>query len=261
MLGLFRSRPPLTETRTFVDVLHGGERYRVALKRVARARRFTLRVRAATQDAVLTMPTASTLAAAKAFAHRHAAWVGERMLALPRRHAFAIGSSVPFEGDDIPILTSSGLRAAAFLDRAIRPDGSEGAVLRVAGTAAEQHRRVLVFLQSRAREALMAAAARHAAAVGRAVRSVTLRDTRSRWGSCSSSGRLNFSWRLILAPPFVLDYLAAHEVAHLVHLDHSPAFWAVTQSLVPDYHRAEAWLRAHGASLHRFGAPADVSAG
>ena len=81
-----------------------------------------------------------------------------------------------------------------------------------------------------------------------------MRDTTSRWGSCSSSAALNFSWRLILAPPYVLDYLAAHEVAHIVHMNHSPLFWALTRRLFPDTDRAEAWLKAHGSGLHRFGA-------
>jgi predicted metal-dependent hydrolase len=80
-----------------------------------------------------------------------------------------------------------------------------------------------------------------------------LRDTSSRWGSCSAKGALNFSWRLILAPPFVLDYLAAHETAHLRHHDHSDRFWALTKSLCPEMERAEAWLKAHGAHLHRYG--------
>ena len=85
-------------------------------------------------------------------------------------------------------------------------------------------------------------------------RRIVLRDTVSRWGSCSSTGGLNFSWRLILAPPFVLDYLAAHEVAHIVHMNHSPLFWKLTRRLHPGTDRAEVWLKVHGASLHRFGA-------
>jgi predicted metal-dependent hydrolase len=85
---------------------------------------------------------------------------------------------------------------------------------------------------------------------------IVLRDTASRWGSCSSTGRLNFSWRLILAPPFVLDYLAAHEVTHIVHMNHSPLFWKLTRRLFPETDRAEAWLKANGAGLHRFGAVA-----
>ena len=96
--------------------------------------------------------------------------------------------------------------------------------------------------------------ARHAAKLNVKARRIALRDTSSRWGSCSTTGALNFSWRLIFAPPFVLDYLAAHEVAHIVHMNHSPMFWKLTQRLFAETERAEAWLRAHGAALHRFGA-------
>ena len=258
MLRLFRSQTPRVEVRAepqaYLDVAHGGESYRIAIKRVAHARRFTLRVRAATLDAVLTMPTHGTMRAARTFAERHAGWVGDSLQTLPRKIPFAIGSVIPVRGEDIPILPSAGLRSAAFLDHGVRPDGSVGLALRVSGSPAEQHRRVLAFLQAQARRDLDAAVTKHAAAVGRPMRTISLRDTRSRWGSCSSRGALNFSWRLIMAPPHVLDYLAAHEVAHLVHLDHSPAYWAVARRLAPELDRAEAWLRAHGASLHRFGA-------
>jgi predicted metal-dependent hydrolase len=114
---------------------------------------------------------------------------------------------------------------------------------------------VLDFLRREARRDLEAAVTRHAAAVGRKVQGLALRDTRSRWGSCSGRGTLSFSWRLIMAPSHVLDYLAAHECAHLVHMDHSAAFWSVVERLMPDMARAEAWLKAHGPSLHRYGAP------
>ena len=102
---------------------------------------------------------------------------------------------------------------------------------------------------------LEAAVQRHAATIDVKPRRLSIRDTTSRWGSCSAAGAMSFSWRLILAPPLVLDYLAAHEVAHLVHLDHSAKFWALTRRLAPETDQAEAWLRAHGAQLHRFIAP------
>ena len=253
MPALFRSFRPKAEAQ-FVEICHGDGRYRIAIRRVARARRLTLRIRAATLDAVLTMPPGGTLRAARTFAERHAAWVGDRLQALPSKTPFAVGSTIPFRGEELPILASSGLRAAAFLDMAIDDEGDPCRVLRVSGTPAEQHARVTAFLKGEARRDLETAVRRHAAAVGRLVSSVTLRDTRSRWGSCSSGGALSFSWRLVMAPPLVLDYLAAHEVAHLVHLDHSPAYWAVAGRLAPDLAAAEAWLRAHGPSLHRFGA-------
>jgi predicted metal-dependent hydrolase len=87
--------------------------------------------------------------------------------------------------------------------------------------------------------------------VGRSYTSLALRDTRSRWGSCSPDGRLMYSWRLIMAPPQVLDYVAAHEVAHLVELNHSPAYWRVVTGICPDWKRHRDWLRTHGSSLHR----------
>ena len=92
------------------------------------------------------------------------------------------------------------------------------------------------------------------ARAGRAAQNVAVRDTVSRWGSCSSEGRLSFSWRLILAPPYVLDYLAAHEATHMVHLNHSAKFWTLLRRICPETNRAEAWLKAHGSSLHRYGA-------
>lgn len=251
ILRLFRS-PSQDRAGRVLDVAHGGERFRVIVKRVARARRFTLRVRAATRDAVVTMPPRTSWKAVQLFAEQHAAWIADRLGALPDRIPLTVGATIPFRGEPLSIASAEGLRAVAYLDRQTGPDGPT-AVLRVSGTPAEQERRVLAFLKREARAELEAAVARHAAAVGRIPRAVVLRDTRSRWGSCSSTAGLNFSWRLVMAPPVVLDYLAAHEVAHLVHLDHSPAYWAVASRLAPELEWAEAWLRANGPALHRFG--------
>jgi predicted metal-dependent hydrolase len=123
----------------------------------------------------------------------------------------------------------------------------------VAGEAPHVARRVEDHLRAAARTDLHAAVAMHCAKLGLRPRSLTLRDPVSRWGSCSSSGALSFSWRLILAPTYVLDYLAAHEVAHLQHMNHSTKFWAVVHRLSTDVDLAEAWLNAHGSQLHRYG--------
>ena len=109
---------------------------------------------------------------------------------------------------------------------------------------------VKAFLRTRARDALVAASDRYAGLIGRQYSRLTLRDTRSRWGSCSSTGALMYSWRLIMAPPEVLDYVAAHEVAHLAQMNHGPAFWALVEELMPDYAPRRAWLRDHGDRLH-----------
>ena len=113
-------------------------------------------------------------------------------------------------------------------------------------------RRIRDFLKKQASQDLDKAVERFTSALGIPARRISLKDTTSRWGSCSSSGRLNFSWRLILAPAHVLEYLAAHEVAHLKELNHSVRYWRVVASLYPDYKQAEAWLKRHGTSLHRY---------
>lgn len=118
-------------------------------------------------------------------------------------------------------------------------------------------RRVQDFLKREASADLESAVAHYTQALGVRARSTTLRDQRTRWGSCASSGRLNFSWRLILAPPHVLDYLAAHEVCHLREMNHSDRFWALVYGVCPATDAAEAWLKANGAGLHRYGAGGD----
>jgi predicted metal-dependent hydrolase len=251
MLRLFQRRPPIPPT-AHVDVSHGAEVFRVALKRMASSRRFTLRVRAATRDVVLTMPARSSLQSAREFAERHAAWIGVRLARLPKPVSFEPRSIAPLRGVEHRIVHCPGARGVVWTDVDER-----GAMLCVSGERAHVARRVADFLKKEARKDIERAVARHTKALGMAARSVTLRDTTSRWGSCSSTGGLNFSWRLILAPPFVLDYLAAHEVAHFAHMNHSPAFWRVAKRLFPETDKAEAWLKTHGANLHRYGAKAD----
>ena len=121
------------------------------------------------------------------------------------------------------------------------------------GDPAHVARRVTDFLKREARRDLEAAVARHAEALGVRPRSITIRDTVSRWGSCSTTGALNFSWRIVLAPPDVLDYLAAHEVAHLKEMNHSERFWALVEQLMPGMEAQRDWLRMHGAGLHAVG--------
>ncbi len=131
--------------------------------------------------------------------------------------------------------------------RAILEDGR----LLLPGPAEDPAPRLAAFLRAAARDRLAAACDRHAARLGRPWRRLTLRDPRSRWGSCTAAGDLMFSWRLVLAPPPVLDYVAAHEVAHLARMDHSPAFWAVVDGLCPGWEASRDWLRREGAGLHR----------
>jgi len=128
-------------------------------------------------------------------------------------------------------------------------------LLCVAGAAPHVARRISDFLKREVKRDLEAASTRAAGALGVAVRRVSIRDPSSRWGSCSTTGVLSYSWRLIFAPPFVLDYLAAHEVAHLIEMNHSRRFWHVVERICPHVARAKSWLDAHGADLHRYGMP------
>jgi predicted metal-dependent hydrolase len=248
MLRLFERRTPAPSV-AHIEVAHGGEIFRVALKRVSTSRRFTLRVRAATRDVLLTMPARGSQKAAREFVERHAAWIGAKLARLPRPIAFAPHARTPLRGVDHTIVHRPGERGVVWTEQ-----GVGGPLICVSGEAPHIARRVADFLKREARKDLESAVARHAERLGVSPRRIVLRDTASRWGSCSSTGGLNFSWRLILAPPFVLDYLAAHEVAHIVHMNHSPMYWKLTRRLFPETERAEFWLKTNGADLHRFGA-------
>jgi len=242
---------PVNEIR----IVHGGETIRIALKRVASARRFTLRVRAATRDIVLTMPARGALAQAQAFAQAHGEWIAARLARLPERLAFAPGAVVPLRGVEHVLRhrPALGQNAAERRGSVWLEDDSLIPIICASGDLAHFERRIMDYLRREARRDLEKAVRRHAVAVGRAPGALSLRDTSSRWGSCSAKGALNFSWRLIMAPSFVLDYLAAHETAHLRHHDHSERFWTLTRSLCAQTEMAEAWLKTNGAHLHRYG--------
>jgi predicted metal-dependent hydrolase len=226
----------------------------VTLKRIAAARRFTLRVRTATRDVVLTMPPRSSIASARAFAERHAAWVGVRLDRLPEPMPFGPGESVPLRGVMHRIVHRPHQRGTVSIEMpSSDAQGKSLPILCVCGDSVHIARRVQDFLIREAKRDLEAAVARHARKLNVTPRKISLRDPTSRWGSCSSSGSLNFSWRLIMAPSFVLDYLAAHEVAHLLHMNHSAPFWKNVAKLSRDVDAAESWLKTHGAGLLRYG--------
>lgn len=232
-----------------IEVPHGDLSFAVAVKRRTSARRMTLRVSQATGEITLTLPERADFATARDFAERHGGWIAARIAKRPQSVPFEPGALIPFRGTPHRIVQVPRLRALtqAATDEAGHP------VIRVADEGAHVPRRVQEFLRRAALEDLERAVARHTATLGIPARKITIRDTRSRWGSCSSKGHLNFSWRLILAPPLVLDYLAAHEVAHLKEMNHSHRFWALTRKLCPRTDEAEAWLKRHGATLHGYG--------
>ena len=239
---LFR-RPPDPQ---LIEIAFDGAIFSVQLRRHRQARRYTLRVQAATRAVVLTMPLRGSVKEARAFAERNGGWIAARLKRLPRAIPFADGLELPLRG--VPHrIAHCAMRGTVWIE------AGEPPFLCVAGERAHLARRVRDFLKREAKRDLEAASRRYAALLGVTVKRVSVRDQTSRWGSCTADGVLSYSWRLILAPSYVLDYLAAHEIAHLVEMNHSRKFWRVVTQICPDWQRAKAWLDVHGAALHRYG--------
>jgi len=217
---------------------------RVQWRRSARARRISLRIDPRGGAVVVTLPLRAGRRAGMALLMDHADWVAERLAALPGAVAFADGAVVPLEGRPHRIRHLPEGRGGAWL---------EGEAILVAGAPEFLARRVADFLRGEARRRISALVTAKAAAAGLKPRRISVKDTRSRWGSCTPDGSLGFSWRLVMAPGFVQDYVAAHEVAHLRHMNHGPRFWALVAELTPHTDAAIAWLRGQGAGLLRIG--------
>lgn len=248
----FRGQAPAPKADSEPDhlmIAGDGEPYRIELRRHAAARRYTLRVRETSRDIVLTMPPRGSLRQAKNFAEKNVGWIAVRLKRLPGPIAFVDGATIPLRGEPHKIVHRGSARGTVWIEAS-----ENGLLLCVAGKEEHIARRLRDFLKSEAKRDLIAASRKYAALLGVTIRSVSVRDTASRWGSCSYQGALSYSWRLIFAPPFVLDYLAAHELAHRLELNHSKRYWRIVDGVFPERKRAESWLRANGAQLHRYGA-------
>jgi predicted metal-dependent hydrolase len=217
----------------------GDPAIEVLLRRNARARRMVLRVAGTGRGPTLTLPPGVALTQARAFLSDQEGWLRRHLAAGASRQRVGEGSVLPF-GDATLTLRGHG---GASIVRA-------GGELLLPGSPDRFGPRAAAWLREEARRACVAGVDRHAARLGRRPGRIRLGDPRARWGSCSSAGDLMFSWRLIMAPSAVLDYVVAHEVAHLAELNHSPRFWAVVRRLCPSHEGARDWLRRHGAGLH-----------
>ncbi len=227
-------------------LLDGGVTLRLSAN--PRARRISVRIDPKTGEAVATAPNERRLVDAVAFARTRTDWIAERLSERPGGQGFAPGGTVLLNGVETPLLASGGAGAARIIVVEGRPAITSG------GEGEAYARRVERLLRAEARRALEDRTAVHLRTLGQKPVRLTIGDPKSRWGSCSPHNRsIRYSWRVVMAPPSVLDYLAAHEVAHLVHADHSPAFWGVVQSLVGDHRPFRKWLRQHGQALHAAG--------
>jgi hypothetical protein len=209
-----------------------------------RARRILIRLDQRTAQLVVVLPTRATAEQGRRFALLNEGWIRDRLDQLPAATPFAPQQTIPYLGVDHLIRYRAG---------AVGQVWREGHEIWVSGRRETAARRIEDWLKREARRELLRRARQKAALIGREVESITLRDPKSRWGSCSAKGRISFSWRLIMAPRAVLDYVVAHEVAHLKELNHAPRFWRLTAQLTRDVEGPRQWLREHGAALHRFG--------
>ena len=240
----FRAKPKIPAS-TLVTI--DGEAVSVTVRVNARARSYRLSL-PHSGGPLLTLPPHGKWSEAEAFLLRHHNWLAARIKRAPKAASFSDGGVVPLRGVDHRIITTGKLRG-----RVERAEDDGEMVLLVPGDPAHQARRLTDWFKDEAHADLSARSAFHAARLGVSVKSIKMRSQASRWGSCSSSGNINYNWRLVLAPPFVLDYVAAHEVAHLVEMNHSAAFWATVTRTLPEMEKGRAWLKAHGRQLMAHG--------
>ncbi len=218
----------------------------VTLKLNPRARRLIVKVHPSTGEVTVVAPSRRALEGALAFARSESDWISKRLARVPKPVTLSLGTHIPYRG--VPHLIVEGERG-----RAVWADEEDGdPVLLVSGNPEHISRRVLDFMKREARKVLDERTTHYSEKLGIRPRRLTVRDTASRWGSCSAQRSLSFSWRLILAPDFVLDYVVAHEVAHMKEMNHGPRFWKLVEMLGADVKRAQRWLSEHGTLLHRY---------
>lgn len=246
-LSLFRRRAALPDAWRI-----GAREWPIVLTRRAGTRRVTLRLCPLTDSLRISAPARTALADIREILDRHAEALAAQAAKLPPRIPFAEGAEIPFRGRTLRLVRAEGFRNAWS-------ETERGPVLAIGGNPEHFARRVRDALLKAAEADLKAetaaAVARLAPHRARTLAAVKVGDTRARWGSCAADGTLRFSWRVVLAPPEILRYLVAHEVAHLAEMNHSPKFWQVVAYLDPHAAASRAWLHRHGSTLHRIGPP------
>jgi predicted metal-dependent hydrolase len=230
-----------------------GQPVAVTLRLNPRARRLIVKVHPSTGEVSVVAPSKRALDHALEFARGETEWIARRLAHVPKQVTLDIGARLPFRGEEYAIERNEGSPVPVAVDRSTRS-------IRVSGHGEHVPRRVLDFLKREARKSLDVRVTEFADRIGAKPKRITVRDTASRWGSCSTTRALSFSWRLILAPPFVLDYVVAHEVAHLRQMNHGTRFWELVRALVGDVEKPQAWLSRNGPLLHRYAPRANEDA-
>ncbi|WP_011580011.1 MULTISPECIES: M48 family metallopeptidase [Chelativorans] len=215
-----------------------------------RARRLTLRIAPGGEGLRVTVPVGISFREVNRFLERHRGWLEEKLKKLPEQPLVRPGIKIPVRGVPHLIVHEPGTRGTVTVTAI---DGQPALVIN--GDMRHLPRRLADFLKREAKREIEPLVARHTATVGRRAKAIRYKDTSSRWGSCTSDGTLSFSWRIMMAPPLVINYLVAHEVAHLKEMNHGPRFWKLCETLCPDTERCKAWLKRNGTALQaiRFG--------
>ena len=220
---------------------------RLRLRVSRRARRMTLRLDPESRAVDLIVPPRMNIETAVDFAAQNRAWIRQKLSELPKPVPFVDGSIIPFMGRD------HYLEIVQDPDRRGTDITVKNRIITVETVRDDPHLRIETYMRDRIRGELDALARDKAGLIRRRVGDVRVRNTKSRWGSCAEDGNMSFCWRLVFAPREVMDYVVAHEVAHLVHFDHSPAFWRLCDRLSVDMDYGRDWLREHGQTLMSYG--------
>ena len=209
-----------------------------------RAKRLTLRIDAGGRGLRVTVPPGVPSREVDRFLTRHQGWLETRLAKVPERPQVRPGIKIPLRGVPHLIVHEAAKRGSVS---AVQTD--DGPALLVSGDRRHLPRRLADFLKREAKREIEPLVAKHADVIGKRAKSIRFKDTSSRWGSCSSGGGLSFSWRIMMAPPAVIDYLVAHEVAHLKEMNHGPKFWKLCAELCPGAEKCKAWLKRNGSAL------------
>lgn len=274
------SKPELSDAALKVKLV--GADCPLEFRRSKRARRFSLKVSHTERAAILTIPDGFEVEDAGKFLSRHIDWLTRQLDRLPAPVPFEDGAVFPLRGmphqisfkgamryqgvvwvdetdEQVPALEEWQAGSVCGVENELRINGKTydtRNLPRICVSGGHEHgpRRLIDWLRAQAKADLTERTLHHAANLGCRAKRITVRDQSTRWGSCSSTGTINYSWRLIFAPSEVLDYVAAHEVAHLLELNHGPRFWRLVRQTMPDMQKAKAWLKRNGVELHRYGA-------
>ncbi len=243
VLGLLRSRPRARAAPIIRDHSVAGRTLPLRIVENVRAKRLTLRIDSGGKGLRITIPPGVAPREVERFLERHVGWLETRLAKLPDDGALRPGVRLPMRGVQHLIVHEPGRGTVSLGESNGEP------ALVVHGDARHLPRRLADFLKREAKRDITALVDKHTASVGRKAKAIRFKDTTSRWGSCTSDGTLSFSWRIMMAPRTVIDYLVAHEVAHLKEMNHGPRFWALCRALCPRTNEARAWLKKNGGAL------------